>query len=308
MRSLGLFFTLLIVGCGFEDPRSSTVSEEVRQKVAKRAAETAKWVPWCDGYPSKQDCSDGDAMAHGIGYLAAMGFEPSVQAVRDSVNNGFVERSPNRNDTDNASSRDQFIGFLAAQTWKENRWLEVKRHVLEQDKLCKNPTDTRCSLTPVVYGLIGDIHSFLGYPADISLAWYKAIFPSLLMLQSATVPTGYQLNLMVNAAWIAYQSGNETSSTYLAAKNAYLRQQDNPWFCIVALGVNDFCAEKALAIWPEREPEYKNQWSLERDTNERAWLNSMGWEFLFISALYQVDLNLLDYRGRHDSKGGHQLH
>jgi hypothetical protein len=91
----------------------------------------------------------------------------------------------------------------------------------------------------------------------------------------------------------------------LAAKNAYFRQQDNPWFCVVYLGPDETCAQKALAIWPD-ETQHKTQWSFERDTAENAVKDSMGWEFIFLAALFGVDPNRLDYHGKHYSKADHQ--
>jgi hypothetical protein len=293
LRVLPLF---LLVACGFDDPRSPILSEQTKLDILFAAQQTANWVPFCDYYPSKIDCSDGDAMAHGIGYLAAVGFEPSKQALIDSVKNGYVERSPQRYDTEDASSRDQFLGFLAGQLSGDKRWLEVKRHVLETDKLCDPSSDGRCNMTPTVKALIGHVHTFLGYPIDLELKWSTFWFPKVLLGQSGAVPLGYQLNLVANAAWIAYKTGNETNSTYLAAKNAYLRQQDNPWFCVVYMGPDEVCAQKALAIWPD-EPQNKTQWSFERDTAENAVKDSMGWEFIFLSALFGVDVNSLDYDG-----------
>ena len=295
----------LLSSCGFSDPRTPSLSEDSKLHILLRAQQTANWAPWCEDYPSKENCSDGDAMAHGIGYLAAMGFEPSKKAVIESVKDGRVYRSPYRNDTEDAFSRDQMLGFIASQLSGEKQWLSVKRKTLEAKNLCEVSTDGRCKLTPTIYGLLGQMHTFLGYPATPFLWWQDLWWDSLLTAQSGTVPLGYQLNLVVNAAWIAYKTGNETRSTYLAAKNAYFRQQDNPWFCVVYLGPDDVCAEKALAIWPD-ETQHKTQWSFERDTAENAVNDSMGWEFIFLAALFGVDPNRLDYRGRHDSKGHHQ--
>jgi len=287
---------LLLVACGFDDPRSPTLTEQTKIDILFAAQQTANWVPFCDYYPSKIDCSDGDAMAHGIGYLAAVGYKPSIRAVTESIKDGRVSRSPNRNDTEDAFSRDQMLGFMAAQLSGENGWLEVKRTTLETGNLCSPSTDTRCNLTPTIYGLMNDVHTFIGYPPSPELWWKELFWDSLLLTQSGTVPLGYQLNLVVNAAWIAYKTGNETRATYLAAKNAYLRQQDNPWFCVVYLGPDEVCAQKALAIWPN-ESEHKTQWSFERDTAENAVKDSMGWEFIFLSALFGVDVNSLDYDG-----------
>ena len=291
-----LFLCAVLSSCGFTDPRTPALTEQTKIDLLLKAQQTANWAPWCETWPSKDNCSDGDALAHGIGYLAAVGFEPSKQALIDSVKNGYVGRSPKRYDTEDASSRDQFLGFLAGQLSGDKRWLEVKRHVLETDKLCDPSSDGRCNMTPTVKALIGHVHTFLGYPIDLELKWSTFWFPKVLLGQSGAVPLGYQLNLVANAAWIAYKTGNETNSTYLAAKNAYLRQQDNPWFCVVYMGPDEVCAQKALAIWPD-EPQNKTQWSFERDTAENAVKDSMGWEFIFLSALFGVDVNSLDYDG-----------
>jgi hypothetical protein len=63
---------VLLSSCGFSDPRTPSLSEDSKLHILLRAQQTANWAPWCEDYPSKENCSDGDAMAHGIGYLAAL--------------------------------------------------------------------------------------------------------------------------------------------------------------------------------------------------------------------------------------------
>ncbi|MFZ9891083.1 MAG: hypothetical protein ACO3FL_04470 [Ilumatobacteraceae bacterium] len=302
MRLLGIFFSSLLIGCGgFDDPRRPTLSEENKQAIASKAADTARWATWCDGYPSAEQCNDGDAMAGILGFGCAVGFEPSCEAVSRSVKDGQLYRSPNRNDSDNTASRDQYFGFMAAQLNGENRWLDVKRFLKRHGKICHDATDTRCNLTPVVWALTGAIHSHLGYQRDASMLINTILWDKLLFIQAGTVPLGYQLNLVAEASWLAYQLGVETEHSYAAGVMAYARQPANPWFCIVALGPDDRCVELAFNIWPN-EPAIKNQWSISRDMLEEAWTQSQGWEFLFIAALFGLDLNSLEYSGKLYSK------
>ena len=287
---------VLLSSCGFSDPRTPSLSEDSKLHILLRAQQTANWAPWCQDYPSKADCNDGDAMAHGIGYLAAVGFKPSINALARSVKDGQLHRSPSHTSTNNTASRDQFLGFMAGQLSGQNKWLDVKRYIKDNGVICKDDTDGRCHITPVVWALVSHIHSFLGYDRDATMLFNELVYPKTLLAQSVGVPTGYQLNLVVNAAWIAYKTGNETRSTYLAAKNAYRRQPNNPWFCVVHKGADEECARLALSIWPD-EPAVKDQWSIERDTVGEAWKTSMGWEWLFLSALFGVDLNSLHYGG-----------
>lgn len=244
-------------------------------------------------------------MAGAIGFGCAVGFEPSCKAVSQSVKDGQLFRSPNRQDSDNTASRDQYLGFLAAQLTQEIEWLSVKRFIKKHKKLCHDATDTRCDLTPTVLALTGAVHEFLGYDQDLTMMVNLILWDKLLFAQAGTVPTGYQLNLVAEASWLAYQLGVETEHSYAAGLFAYARQPANPWFCTVALGPDDRCAELALKLWPD-EPEIKEQWSISRDTQDPAWQKSEGWEWLFIAAQYQVGLNQLEYHGKHYSKNNPQ--
>ena len=287
---------VFLFSCGFSDPRTPSLSEHTKLQIFLKAQETAHWSPWCKTWPSKQDCNDGDAIAQGIGYLAAVGFKPSISALSQSVKDKKLHRSPARTDTNNTASRDQFLGFMAGQLSGENRWLEVKNYIKDNGRICNDATDSRCELTPVIHAMMSHVHHFLGYSRDATMLFNELIYPKVLLSQSVTVPTGYQLNLVVNAAWLAYKTGNETHSTYFAAKNAYLRQAQNPWFCIVVKGPDEECAELALQHWP-KEPEEKTEWSFERALYSEPWRQSMGWEYLFIAALFGIDLNALEYNG-----------
>lgn len=236
-----------------------------------------------------------------IGFGCSVGFESACKAVSLSVKEGQLQRAPNRKDTDNTASRDQLLGFLAAQLNSENRWLDVKRFIKANGKICKDATDNRCELTPTVWALLGGVHSHLGYVRDPSMFINSLFWDRVLLAQANTVPSGYQLNLVAEAAWLAYKLGMETELTYLSAVMALSRQPNNPWFCTVVFGADDKCANLMLEMWPE-EPELKEQWSIARDLLDDDWQRSQGWEWLFLAALYGVDLNALQYSGKHYTK------
>jgi hypothetical protein len=244
-------------------------------------------------------------MAGALGFGCAVGFKPACNGVYVSVKDGLLQRAPGRNDTDNTASRDQLFGFMAAQIHAENRWLEVKNYIKDNGRICEDATDGRCELTPVSLALMGFTHAHLGFVRDPTMWFNGQIFGKTLLAQSITVPTGYQLNLVVEAAYIAWKTGFEDRVSYAAARNAYLRQPGNPWFCYVVEGPDESCAQLALALWPT-EPVHKEQWSIARDTTDDDWQRSQGWEWLFISGLFGVDLNELSYSGQIYSKTSQQ--
>jgi hypothetical protein len=288
---------VLLSSCGFSDPRTPSLSEDSKLHILLRAQQTANWAPWCEDYPSKANCNDGDAMAEAVGFLCAVGFAPSCDAVRRSVrDNGQLLRAPGRTDTDNTASRDQLFGFMASQLSGETRWLDVKRFIKDNGRICNDATDGRCELTPVSLALLGFTHAHLGYTRDATMWINGQLFGKTLLTQSISVPTGYQLNLVAEASYLAWKTGFEDRVSYESARNVYLRQPFNPWFCYVVKGADEECARLALSLWPE-EPEVKDQWSIARDTQDDAWSKSMGWEWLFMAALFGVDLNSLSYAG-----------
>lgn len=297
---------LFLTSCGFPDPRDPQLSPDTLAAIKLKALETAQWAPWCDGYPSRSHCDDGDGLAGILGFGCAVGFKPACDGVSASVKDGQLHRAPNRNDTSNTASRDQLFGFMAAQLHGENRWLDVKRFIKDNGQICNDATDNRCDLTPVSLALLGFTHAHLGYTRDPTMWFNGQIFGKTLLTQSITVPTGYQLNLVAEAAYIAWKTGFEDRVSYEAARNVYLRQPGNPWFCYVVEGVDESCAQLALALWPS-EPERKEQWSIARDTLDDDWQRSQGWEWLFLSGLFGVDLNQLDYHGTRYSKGNPQF-
>jgi hypothetical protein len=185
---------------------------------------------------------------------------------------------------------------MAAQLSGNSRWLDVKRFIKENGRICNDATDGRCELTPVSLALLGFTHAHLGYTRDATMWINGQLFGKTLLTQSMSVPTGYQLNLVAEAAYIAWKTGFEDRISYEAARNVYLRQPFNPWFCYVVKGADEECARLALSLWPE-EPEMKDQWSIARDTQDDAWSKSMGWEWLFMAALFGTDLNTLHYGG-----------
>jgi len=140
--------SLCLTSCGFSDPRTPTLSEDSKLQILFKAQQTANWAPWCETWPSKDFCNDADAMAHGIGYLAAVGFRPSIEAIDQSIDGGQLKRSPAHKPLDNTASRDQFLGFIAGQLSGETRWLDVKRFIKEHGRICKDATDARCESTP----------------------------------------------------------------------------------------------------------------------------------------------------------------
>ena len=162
---------VFLSACGFSDPRNPVLSEDSKLQILLKAQQTANWSTWCGDFPSNQECADGDSMAGSLGFLCAVGFEPSCKGVALSVKeDGQLMRSPYRQDTEDTASRDQLLGFLAAQLHGETRWLDVKRFIKRHGKICLDATDTRCDLTPNVWALLGGVHSFLGYQRDAQLS------------------------------------------------------------------------------------------------------------------------------------------
>jgi len=169
---------------GFQTRENPSLSPDTLAAIKLKASETAQWTPWCDGYPSREHCEDGDSMAGILGFGCAVGFKLACEGVSASVKDGQLYRAPNRNDTDNTASRDQLFGFMAAQLSGERAWLEVKNHIKDTGRICQDATDLRCDLTPVTLALMGFTHAHLGFVRDPTMWFNGQIFGKTLLMQS----------------------------------------------------------------------------------------------------------------------------
>ena len=121
-----LAFLLLGCGSGVVD-RKAVLSPENFAFIQEKAEQTAKWSTWCEDFPSNENCADGDSMAGSLGFLCAVGFEPSCYGVARSVRDGKLYRSPVNIQTDNTSSQAYQMLFTACHVTDETRMLDGNR-------------------------------------------------------------------------------------------------------------------------------------------------------------------------------------
>ena len=267
------------------------------------------------------NCDDGD-MTLFNGLLCQAGDQRGCDAVRLAQGaDGRWWRSPRRigwtSDShpgeDVSFSLDQALGVMlyvakagdltAFDRWVH--WLDANRPCLTKIgdqclvngwvRFCTDDADKRCTARPgdcafleatgrfvgsSNAGLCSDILRQLHLPND----WLPSVSEQVLGSASANT-TGFPLHLAAVQLLLARTLGLKNDPKLDAAgKMLILKQSQNPFFQYLADGVTPQTTALLLQLCPsaERPSKDRNQWSWERDQDEKAWLDSMYWDCIFL--------------------------
>jgi len=212
-------------------------------------------------------------------------FIASCEQVEDSQSpDGRMWRHPSRvgRDTVNSFSRDMAMGLLlAVQATGDvdmlQRWVD---YVVENDGACPDATDNRCQMTTTIWSLARIV------APSVDLHGKKALAPKqvLAVLYAAAVggESGYPLHLIAQQLILLKRAGESGAILWEeTAKTLYNREPSNALFAHLA-GRNDVAVELLLQQLPTDRPAGASQWSFEREGSSEAWLQSMGWEYVWL--------------------------
>ena len=255
----------------------------------KHLSEKAR--PWCNtrlGFPAKagqEQSSQGDMVLFN-GLLSYAGVEEALGYVPACIaSDGRPVRSPDlvlaEPDLD-GFSKDMLLGVLL--------WTMVSRDPAPLDRLigyinrtgclCEKASDRRCTLTPQMTYLTNQVAKAVGCTGRLKGAWMPGwLFAALEVASAFATPLGYQCHLISVKALISGLLGNVGTTV-----PATLARRDpaNPWFLWLA-DRHDQAAQTLLSM--NVQPGRGHQWAWERDSKERAWHDSMGWDLLFLCKL-----------------------
>ena len=244
--------------------------------------------PWTSsklGFPCKAggDCGDMvlfSALMTYAGIEEAAGYIPLCIAP-----DGRPVRSPDLVSTEpdlDGFSKDMLLGVLL--------WTLVSRdpaplerligYVNRTGCLCPSASDRRCTLTPQMKYLTNAVSKHVGSKARLQGAWMPGFLFAALEIASALVtPLGYQCHLLSVKALICNLIFSQSSGVPgILAR----RDSGNPWFLWLD-GQEEKAALTLLSL--DIQPGRGSQWSWERDSAEKAWKDSMGWDVIFLCNL-----------------------
>lgn len=263
----------------------------------KTLAEKAK--PWCHkrlGFPAKAgfsqstqgDCVLFSALLTFAGIEEARGYVPACIA-----EDGRPVRSPDLREAppeEDGFSKDMLLGVLL--------WTLVTRDPAPLDRLigyinrtgclCEKASDRRCTMTPQMTYLTNQVAKAVGCANRLKRDWMPGwLFAALEVASALVTPLGYQCHLISVKSLIVRLLGKE--SQFLGQSSGVpgilaRRDSQNPWFLWLD-GQHDKAERVLLEL--DIEPGQGHQWSWERDSKEKAWLDSMGWDVLFLCSLLQ---------------------
>ena len=103
-----------------------------------------------------------------------------------------------------------------------------------------------------------------------------------------TVKIGYQLHLKAIGVFLKLALGIDENRRMIFANAILKRQPKNPFFEYLAFGPSSNLQTKLLTLCPSPGDSLefqRRQWAWERNTDSEAWLESMGWDCIFLANL-----------------------
>ena len=302
------FFLVLAVFLLTSKATSATSLSELKRFWHEKVATT------CEGYPSKESCDDGDSTIFN-GLLCLSGLELGCSAVRESQDaDGRFWRSPRRKRNlnfgeKNSFSRDQAMGVLAYLARTKDReaatrwlgWIEANRpcsvknpfngkcSIKGTHRLCRGDKDEVCTITPIVWSMMGRVWRYLDISRHELMKRYEGIESSDPEVELVKrTKAGYRLHLKAIQSHIRNYMGQGITSRIM--KVLLKKEGDNPYFRYVAYGPTSYQLEKVKDLCPNQNDDIgfrRFQWAWERATASEAWLESMGWDCIFMANLLE---------------------
>ena len=278
--------------------------------------------PLCSGHPSKGQCDDGDSVLFN-GLLCNSGLEMGCETVKKSLNprTGEWVRSPRRVDYSpladqdaKSFSRDHMLGillytaktgdFAAYDSWKT--WMRESPKCLlhlagrcwfetQVTHLCRT-FDFGCLYLPGVNRLSDTV---LGLAGARHKQWRIAEGGNLsteliLRLELKTTSPGYPLHLKAVSLLLLGSLGYDQEFVSDLSLELVKRDPRNLFFQYLYDDSRAGTLRQSQALLDQCQVSFynldkkdgtHNQWSFERDTGEKAWRNSMGWDCVFLGRM-----------------------
>ncbi|WP_141733487.1 hypothetical protein [Oligoflexus tunisiensis] len=272
-------------------------------------------VRFCEGYPSKQDCDDGDSVIFN-GLLCMVGEQAGCDTVRASQDaDGRFWRSPRRNPgnlgEEKSFSRDQTLGVLlylaktqdrdAAQRWlawiEDNRYCSIKNPitggcVVYGYRVCRDDDKEICDLRPATWALFHRVWEHLGLPTTREMRKHESMdVNDIEMIAVEQAKIGYELHLKAVGSFLRLTMASSISRTREMIGKIYDRQRANPFFQALAEGSHEGVTQRVLDLCPKPSDDLsfrRYQWSWERDTAQEPWRESMGWDCVFMARFLET--------------------
>lgn len=297
-----MFFVLLVAFSPHAESQTLTDAENFwRQDVVRT----------CDGFPSKENCDDGDSVIFN-GLLCLVGEDAGCATVRASQDaDGRFWRSPRRNPGNlgepKSFSRDQTLGVLlylvrtqdrdAALRWQnwiyDNRYCSIKNPLsggcsVYGYRVCRDDNEI-CDLRPATWALFERVWKYLDLSTTREMRKNESMDVSdVEMVAVDRAKPGYELHLKAVASLLRLTMASSVSKTRDIIEKLHDRQRQNPFFQALREGTHEGVVQRVLDVCPKPWDNLgfrRYQWAWERDTSSEAWRESMGWDCIFMARL-----------------------
>lgn len=298
MKLLLLNILFLAMSCSTPTPTASAFDDHL---LIEKKEQILDWAQTCGyGYSCEGQRLNEDhvSLFSGLLCLSSKGagdFDVHCRAIYDALgSDGKLWRSPSQvdNKVGNSSSKDVYLGFLAANVvlgdhdllWRSYQYLEDNDF-----RLCLDADDNRCDLKPnqhkSMFKTIARVWKRAGMritPTIRRSAYDNVDGDTVLLVQAKTAKPGYQLHLAGIQVLIAQKTERDNSMTAKVAKVLNERQPANPFFAYLRHGATDGVKQMTLDRCPTERPDDYSHWMWSQQDGDQDANSSMGWDCVFL--------------------------
>lgn len=276
-------------------PEDQEITDLQKEQLLKLKENIKEWVLYCEsgiacGENDDHQPESGDSMLWG-GLLCLSGDNDQCDATKASQDpqTGALYRNPTGSRGINDSSRDMLLGFLAyLAATKDQEAANLLLAYIESNsyKLCTNASDNRCSVPPTIssplWGTMKGVWLYIGLNPTSAMNKGDVGSSSIVNLESQFSTEGYPLHLIGVEILVKQFTDRYSYGLSLASSNLLKREPNNPFFEYLAKGKTSRAAQLVLEKCPTTGDHLKKQWAWQRTESEQAWLQSKGWDCIFL--------------------------
>jgi hypothetical protein len=285
MKKILSLLPIITISCG-SDPVDQPPPTPPKPSLQELKQKISPWVLYNpSGIVVKRNSDDGDSLLW-AGLLCGSGELNQCSAVKNSQSpDGRMWRSPELmlNDTKNSFSRDMLLGYMlylikTKDTQSANLFIDYLDTYNNQ--MCSDATDSRCSITPAMWGLMRVVWNEIGLQPTLLMRMGNVLDETALLVEAGKC-SDYECHLIGVKALIIKKCNKETEKIKSAINKLVEKQPENAFFTFLK---NDFQKTEDLIYKyiPQTEPTDKFQWSFERNWNEYNPNHSMVAEWVFV--------------------------
>lgn len=284
IRFLLIIVILFMISCGGADKPNNTTSETISNLIKEARTHTSIY----DGIPVffPPDNDQGNAgLFTGLLCFSGEGDKCDQFTRLLDINDRIIRNTWSASNSDkDGASRDELIGHLLyiAKTHDKNHANRLLHGISTLDgKICPNASDTRCMITPGIWGLMKQVWQHIGLNPTVNMIIGNAGDETALLAQAKEAPPNYNSHLIAVNIMLRMHMNTYTGKLKIAVGYLIEKSPSNPFYRFLnndtQLAADLFIQQASQAQWDKQ-----GEWPWQVDYSQIRFDQTNAWSIVFL--------------------------